>query len=207
MFYQILDQKRQNILPLLKNFKKDFYLAGGTALALYFGHRKSIDFDFFTPKVINTAQLFEKNLELFGKDNVKKIQEEKNTLTIFVQEDIKISFFSYQYSLLEQLKEEKFLFLASVLDIAAMKLAAILSRSTQKDFVDLYFILQKYSLEEILKHTEIKFKDTNNILFLKALTFFDDVEEDPVDFIENKRVDFIKIKNFLIETVKSYNLY
>lgn len=60
MFYNILDKKRKDILPLFKSFKKDFYLAGGTALALQVGHRDSIDFDFFTQKTINTITLFKK---------------------------------------------------------------------------------------------------------------------------------------------------
>lgn len=58
MFYNILDKKRLEILPLLENFKKDFYLAGGTGLALQLGHRDSIDFDFFSLGKVDTVKLF-----------------------------------------------------------------------------------------------------------------------------------------------------
>ena len=205
LFYEILDRKRHEMLPTLRHFKQDFYLAGGTALALQIGHRKSIDFDFFTSKSIDTSELFEKSLEIFAPNEVLKIQEEKNTLSLFVNKNIKMSFFKYKYPLMEKLKEEKSLRLASILDIAAMKLAAIISRSTQKDFVDLYFVLQNYPLEEVLLVAKNKFKDTNDILFLKAMTFFDDIEEDPVEFASDKKIEFTEIKNFLVQTVKKYN--
>jgi len=205
LFYEILDRERREMLPILKNFKQDFYLAGGTSLALQIGHRKSIDFDFFTSKSIDTSELFEKSLEIFTPNEVLKIQEEKNTLSLFVNKNIKISFFKYKYPLVKKLKEEKSFQLASILDIAAMKLAAIISRSTQKDFVDLYFILQNHSLEEVLLVAKEKFKDINDILFLKAMTFFDDIEEDPVEFVSNKKIEFSEIKNFLVQAVKKYN--
>jgi len=95
IFYQILDKKRQTILLSLKIFKDDFYLAGGTSLALQIGHRISIDFDFFTIKEINTIKLFDRILEIFPQKKIIKTQEEKNTLTIFIDHDIKISFFTY----------------------------------------------------------------------------------------------------------------
>ena len=76
MFYNILDKKRKNILPFLKNFKSDFYLAGGTALALQIGHRDSIDFDFFAPQDIDTKKLFEKIRDIFQDFEISKIQEE-----------------------------------------------------------------------------------------------------------------------------------
>jgi hypothetical protein len=80
MFYNILDKKRLAILPLLKNFKADFYLAGGTGLALQLGHRDSIDFDFFLPKNIDTPKLFFTIRYIFKNHKILKVQEEKNTL-------------------------------------------------------------------------------------------------------------------------------
>lgn len=78
MFYEILDKKRQKILPFLKRFKNDFYLAGGTALALQIGHRDSIDFDFFTRNDIDTAKLFLNIKEALTGHAIYKIQEERN---------------------------------------------------------------------------------------------------------------------------------
>ena len=73
MHYEILNKKRRDILLLLHNFKKDFYLAGGTALALQLGHRDSIDFNFFSLKNLNTNKLFEQIKEFFLDYKILKI--------------------------------------------------------------------------------------------------------------------------------------
>ncbi len=176
MFYNILDKKRLDILPLFKNFKDDFYLAGGTALALQIGHRDSIDFDFFTEKEFDTKILFNKLQGVFKGGNIKKVQEEKNTLTVVVDNDIKISFFTYQYPLLNELIVEENFRLASAQDIACMKLSAIISRSTMKDYVDLFFVLQFVGLSELFKGATEKFPEIDINLVLKSLVYFDDIK-------------------------------
>ena len=77
MFYDILDEKRIKILPKLKFLKEEFYLAGGTALALQIGHRDSIDFDFFKQEKLDTEKLFYKIKNVFKEHKILKIQEEK----------------------------------------------------------------------------------------------------------------------------------
>ena len=77
MFYNILDKKRLDILPLFKNFKRDFYLAGDTSIALQIGHRDSVDFDFFGPENIDTKKLFEEISNTFKNYKILKKQEEK----------------------------------------------------------------------------------------------------------------------------------
>jgi hypothetical protein len=94
MFYNILDKKRLDILPLFRIFMSRFYLAGGTGLALQIGHRDSIDFDFFTMEDINTKELFEQLRDIFKGHKLLKIQEEPNTLTLLIDESVKISFFT-----------------------------------------------------------------------------------------------------------------
>ena len=95
MFYDILDKKRLAVLPLLAAYKKDFYLAGGTALALQLGHRDSVDFDFFSTNEFDTSALFQETRNVFKGHSLTKIQEEKNTLTVLIDEDIKLSFFTF----------------------------------------------------------------------------------------------------------------
>ena len=203
MYYDILDKKRLDILPLLKEFKSDFYLAGGTALALQIGHRDSVDFDFFSQNNIDTEKLFLKLKEVFLKHKIIKIQEEKNTLTILVDENIKISFFSYDYELLEAKHDEENIFLASIEDIACMKLSAILSRATNKDYIDLYYILKNISLENLLFLAKKKFADIDTNLILKSLVYFEDVLIEPIIFKHNKQVDFEKVKEFLVGGIKA----
>ncbi len=204
MFYDILDENRKNILPLLKNLKSDFYLVGGTALALQLGHRDSIDFDFFTENDFDTEVLFERLQDIFKEYSIKKIQEEKNTLTIIVDNDIKLSFFTYKYPLVKPIIEEEFLRLASVEDIACMKLSAIVSRATEKDYVDLYFILQEYELADLLKLTAQKFLSLDETLIVKSLTYFTDITEEEIIFKHQQNISFSKVKTFLKTKVQEY---
>lgn len=202
MFYEILDKKRRDVLPLLKSFKDYFYLAGGTALALQIGHRDSVDFDFFTKNKIDTQNLFTKIKEIFSKNTVLKTQEEKNTLSVLIDDNIKLSFFTYEYDLLLDLHLEENLNLASVEDIACMKLSAILSRATNKDYIDLYYIFQSKSFEKILKLAEKKFPDIDVNLILKSLVYFEDVEMEAIDFKNEREVDFEEVKKYLREVVR-----
>ena len=207
MFYDILDKKRLDILPLLKIFKKDFYLAGGTSLALQIGHRDSIDFDFFRQGNLDTKKIFEQIQDIFYEHKIIKVQEEKNTLTVLIDEDIKLSFFSYKYKTLKPLIDEKYLSLASVEDIACMKLSAILSRATNKDYIDLFYIFKKYNIDEILNLAKEKFDDIDINLVLKSLVYFGDVEFEPIVFKHNAKVEFDEIKNFLISLLKKRNSF
>ena len=204
MFYDILDENRKSILPLLKNLKSDFYLVRGTALALQLGHRDSIDFDFFTENDFSTEVLFERLQDIFKEYSIKKIQEEENTLTIIVDDDIKLSFFTYKYPLVKPLIEEEFLRLASVEDIACMKLSAIVSRATEKDYIDLYFILQEYELADLLKLADQKFSVLDEVLILKSLTYFADVVEEEIIFKHQQNISFSKVKTFLKTEVQKY---
>jgi len=202
MFYNILDKKRLDILPLFKNFKRDFYLAGGTALALQIGHRDSIDFDFFGPENIDTKQLFAEISEIFKNRKILKTQEEKNTLTVFIDNDIKLSFFGYKYKLLNNTIEDDNLRLASIEDIACMKLSAITSRASNKDYIDLYYILQDKKLKDLLEKASEKFPDLDASLILKSVVYFADIENEPIIFKNNNFVDMEKVEQFLKEKVK-----
>lgn len=206
IFYNILNKKRLKFLPLFKNFKKDFYLAGGTALALQIGHRDSIDFDFFTKKDIDTKKLFEEIKRIFKDYKIIKVQEERNTLSVIVNNTIKLSFFTYKYNLVEQLVKTEYFNFASIIDIACMKLSAIINRAVNKDYVDLYYILQKITLFTLLDKMKWKFPDIDINLASKSLIFFSDVEQEPLRFRNNNKVSFKKIKDYFKKEIKKlYN--
>lgn len=202
MFYNILDEKRIRALPLFSNFKKVFYLGGGTALALQIGHRDSVDFDFFSNKDIDTKKLFSKIQEIFKEHKLLKIQEEKNTLTVIIDDTIKVSFFTYKYKLLNEAIDEKNIRLASIEDIGCMKLSAITGRASNKDYIDLYYILQNTELNSLLNSALRKFPDIDKNLFLKSLVYFEDIEIEPIIFKNDNYVDFEEIKKFLKREVK-----
>jgi len=180
-----------------------FYLAGGTALALQIGHRQSIDFDFFLTGDFNISEL-DDYLSTIGK--FQRIAEEKNTLHGLL-EGINISFIGYKYPLLEKPIEDDFIRIANLIDIACMKLSAITARGSKKDFIDLFFILKSYSLEELFKYFEKKYQlpDYEYVL-LKALVYFTDAEEDPMPVMLTK-VTWEDVKEKIIETVRKFKVY
>ncbi len=190
------------MLPLFKAFKKEFYLAGGTALALQIGHRDSIDFDFFCEKDFDPQVLLKKIKDIFSAHKVTRIQEERNTLTILVNGKVKISFFTYNYPLLQNKVEEKYIDLASIRDIALMKMSAVLSRASYKDYIDLYFILQDYDLAGLINDIPDKFNDLDANMVLKSLVYFNDVETEPILFLPGQEVDFEIVKKFLVARVR-----
>jgi len=205
MFYDILDEKRLAILPLLKNFKDGYYLAGGTGLALQLGHRDSIDFDFFSQENIDTEKLFSQIAEVFNGRKIVKVQEEKNSLAVFIDEDIKLSFLSYKYKLIDDVADEENIRIASVPDIACMKLAAIVSRAANKDYIDLYFILKIFSLEDILDKMNEKMPSLDINLVLKSLVYFKDISAEPIKFKNNNDASIEAVENFLVEKVSDLN--
>ncbi len=203
MYYKILNKKRQLILPFLKNFKNDFYLAGGTGLAMQIGHRDSIDFDFFTPRDFDTKKLFSSLKEVFTGYKIVKIQEEKNTLTVLIDQEIKLSFFTYKYPLLKKTINEDNLHIASIEDIGCMKLSAITGRASNKDYVDINFILQTIGLKTLLKHAAKKFPDLDGNLILKSLVYFNDIEKERIIYKNHNQVSFKRIAEFLTKEVNS----
>ena len=205
MFYNILDEKRLKLLPLFKSFKADFYLGGGTALALQIGHRDSIDFDFFGPKELDTKKLFVRIKEVFSEQEVLKIQEEADTLTALIA-GVKISFFGYPYGPIDEIIEEENIRLASVKEIGCMKLSAITGRASNKDYIDLYYILQKTELKDLLQSCFEKFPDLDRNLILKSLVYFKDVGMEAIAFKNNNHVDFEEVEEFLIKEVKKIEI-
>lgn len=203
MFYNILDKKRIDILPLFQSFKNDFYLAGGTSLALQIGHRDSVDFDFFIEKDLNTGKLFEELRKIFEGHKLLKIQEETNTLTVLIDSSIKVSFFTYRYKLIDKIiSDENFTF-ASVADIGCMKLSAITGRATSKDYIDLYFILKQLSLPDLLDKVRKKYPELDQNLILKSLVYFEDIITEKMIFKNNNSIAFEEVKEKLKSAVKN----
>lgn len=187
MHPETIDKKTESVLAKIKNLPwiKNFYLAGGTALALQLGHRESIDLDFFSVADFS-VQKIKTDLSKIGKLAVD--YEEKGTLSGAL-DGVKISFFHYDYNQLFPLISYGGIFLADERDIAAMKIDTISSRGSRKDFVDIYFLMKEYGLEEIIGFFENKYKNIhyNKLHILKSLVYFTDAENDPQPLM---RADF-----------------
>lgn len=160
----------------------------------------SDDFDFFTPKNLNPENI-KQELSLIGKYNIS--YEENNTFHCTLNY-VKLSFLTFRYSLLGEIQRYNRLNLCSLRDIACMKLSAILSRGTKRDFIDFYFLLQKMNIREVLIDYKNKFGENNfNLpLIKKSLIFFEDAEEQlpPVMIIKTEWND---IKKFFLELDKT----
>lgn len=204
----ILDEERKKILPLLSKIKQlNFYLAGGTALALQLGHRDSIDFDFFREGSFDTKEFFKSLSEIFSGYKINLTQDEEDTLSLELNEAIKFSFFRYNYPLINELnKELEFFPLASITDIGCMKLAAIRDRAVLKDYVDLYYILKNIDLITLIEAVKNKYPSIDPNIFLKGMTYTDDVLLEKVDFKKGYEIDLKTINNFLNQKVKQYYL-
>ena len=198
LYPDILDKNQKNILSRLFFLKKyGFYLAGGTALALEFGHRTSVDLDFFIPKHFDSEALFA-DLEQEFRNNIKETSEEKDTLFVKIL-DIDVSFFWYKYKPIDAFVQFEKISLSSIKDIAAMKLLAITHRPAVRDYVDIFYLLKSFNLPEIFSFADKKYPNFNDYLALRALTYFEDVTE-----TEGKRPIKITDPDFSWEEAKRY---
>jgi hypothetical protein len=204
MHWDILDAERTDFLPSL-SWTRDaaFYLAGGTALAIHLGHRDSVDFDFFKHGSIDPDEVLIRCTDASTLDIVVT-RKEPNTLSVIAGGAIRLSFFGYRYGLVEALVDTPHLRLASVRDIACMKLSAITSRSVEKDYVDLYYILRQQQLAATLDDMRRILPTLDPALVLKALVYFDDITPEAIKFKPGYEVDFETVKQFLQHQVSSY---
>jgi len=183
-----------------------FYLAGGTALALQIGHRTSVDFDFYAKDSFDSLDLLAALRSQIPELRVQTQQEK--TLRV-LSGDTEISFFAYPYELIRLTIPLDRFELASIEDIAAMKLIAIVQRGTQRDFVDIYFLLQRFSLKELIGFVKEKFSGYQETLLLRALVYFDDAENAAARKgvrILTDDYSWQKAKDYIVSEVKKYQL-
>ena len=200
MHSDILTKTQADLLPLVKQFNSSFYLVGGTALALQLGHRRSIDFDLFTDKAFDSISI---------RTTIKKqhhtinriLIETKTEFTLFV-DNIKMTFYVYPYAMKHQINFEKIVSLPDIITIAAMKAFALGRRAKWKDYVDLYFILQHYSLKEIVSKARKYYPagEFDEKLFREQLAYFKDLDySEPIEYMPGFAVDESLIKKNLTE--------
>lgn len=174
LLYHTVEPHTLELLKKLseKSFLSEARLAGGTALALQYGHRASVDLDFFGNIDGDSIDLKEQLREI-GKISI--IKESKN-INVFLLDGIKVDFINHSYQWIDHAISEDKIVLASPQDIAAMKINAIEGRGTKKDFIDLYFLLKHYSLQEILGFYQKKYPEYSLFRALMSLTYFEDAE-------------------------------
>ena len=198
--YQTISPATRDLLKELQalDFLKDCRLVGGTSLALQLGHRSSVDLDFFGT-LPDSSEEFVGAMQTLH--HITRIKESAN-IHIYLIDDVKVDVVNYKYHWLDDPLLEDGLILAGVRDIAAMKIAAIVGRGTKKDFIDLYFLLKKYSLRDMLGFYMEKYPDGSLFIALKSLCYFEDAESDPMPYMFEK-VDWDSIKSCILGAVSS----
>lgn len=178
MFTKTLLPNTMGAIKLISGNKiiQNAYLAGGTALALQLGHRISVDLDFFT-KIDFDEKILSRDLTVIK--NFKQDGLARKTVWGNIGK-IKFSYFYYKYPLLKKTILFEGIQLASLEDIAAMKINAVEDRGTKRDFIDLYFLAQKFNLEKMLEFYNEKYKTLDDHLYsiLRSLDYFADAEAD-----------------------------
>jgi len=198
MFPNILTENQLKILPLLEPFNEGYYLAGGTAIALHIGHRKSIDFDLFTAGRIK-RKIIKNWINHLSVEPVTLLHEQDDQIHITI-ENVRVTFFSFPFELKCSENIHGFM-MPSLITLSALKAFALGGRAKWKDYVDLFFILSNYfSLKEVIGRADELFTGKfNGRLFRNQLRYFDDIDyEEKVEYLV-KPVPEEKIKEFLTD--------
>lgn len=175
MHQEILNKQQVELLPLMAQFKREYYLVGGTAIALYIGHRRSIDFDLFKLNSINHKRNLDKIL-VSGHHSIvtRRVAEQMNLIV----NGVKVTFFQYPFPVIPDNRFETYFRIPSLLQLAAMKAYALGRRSKWKDYVDLYFLLKNhFTLAEISDCANDLFGDLySEKMFRAQLCYFEDID-------------------------------
>ena len=202
MHKEILNDKQLELLPIMAGFRREYYLVGGTAIALYIGHRRSIDFDMFKASAINHKKNLDKLTAAgFHSTITRRVEEQMNLIV----NEVKVTFFQYPFPVQATEKFESYFRLPSLLQLAAMKAYALGRRSKWKDYVDLYFLLKEhFSIEEISECANNLFGDLySEKMFRAQLCYFEDVDySEEVDYLLPIPPSNDEIKDSLVEMVQ-----
>lgn len=184
---------------IMNAFSKDalsaeFYLAGGTALALQLGHRLSVDLDYFSPTQSDIPALTEP-LRRALKDYSPILSDSSWGNLVFLADNVRVGFYGYGYELVRPLVDTEVGRLASMEDIGLMKMDALLARASRKDFHDLYAICQQISLRELFDLAPRKYPSVRDFeaQVTRHMVYFDRAEQEkPLPLIENVEWETVK---------------
>lgn len=201
---ETIDQPTLELLKELqqKKYLQSFSLVGGTALALHYGHRKSVDIDLFSDFSFDTGKLLE---NLTSDFKFQLFFTAQSTIKGSIN-GVQIDIIAHRYPLLSPPVTAEGISILAVEDIAAMKLNAIaVSGQRVKDFIDIYYLLDYFSLAELFSFYKKKYTQYNEVNVIKSITWFNDVVMDdwPV-ILKDKNLKWDSIKNRIVKETKKY---
>lgn len=208
MHPEALKEQSKPIFSQLKQFP-EFYLAGGTALALQIGHRVSVDFDLFSDYEIEKA-LLSRVKKAYPSSAVNMSVNNPDELTLFIA-NTKVTFLYYPFPTLFDAIVYEGIKLLSVKELAATKAYTIGRRGSYKDYIDLYFVFSEKhaTLDEVVELAKRKYGDEFNArLFLEQLIYLVDIEDMAIEFLRGSSFDFdkVKLENFFASEIKKIKL-
>ena len=196
---EILTAEQLELLPLVKSFSKDFGLVGGTAIAIFIGHRRSIDFDLFTDKEFDNWKIRRKILQFKKIDSV--LRDEDGQYAVVIHK-VRFTFFCYPFKISFSSNFDKVIGLPDLLTLAAMKAYALGRRAKWKDYVDLYFVMKDYyDISKVIKKARLIYgAEFNEKLFRAQLSYFKDIDyTEKVDYLKGFEVDEEIVKKELTD--------
>lgn len=175
-----------------------FALAGGTSLAMRFGHRVSVDLDLFTDEAFNADTLFAALAQRFP--TTLKVDEAPNTLSLVI-DGVRVDALAHRYRLLRPFETLEGFRFHSVEDVAAMKMGAVSSRGAKKDFWDVAELLKHFSLPKLLGFFAEKYPNSDIGYVVRSLTYFEDAETQANPLSLNE-MDWESVKQHMVESVR-----
>jgi len=169
---------------VFENLDPEYYLAGGTALALQLGHRKSVDLDYFIANPIDTLALKNKLAEIFSETTVEILFETKDTLWCVI-DGVNVSFISRFDALLEMPQPADSFRLAGIKDITVMKLVAICGREEYKDYFDLACIAKETDVRSWISWWQEVYPEQDIMSWAVALSAVDSIQKIPLEIAED----------------------
>jgi hypothetical protein len=199
MHEEVLSESQKELLPLISSFSADFGLIGGTAVALQWGHRRSIDFDLVTFSQLDSDRIRGKIRDKYQIDSVMVNETNEYTLVI---NGVKTTFLSYPFRFSLDVNFHEFIKMPDLIALASIKAYALGRRAKWKDYVDLYFILNKYSFDIVVKRAKTIFgNEFNERLFREELSYFDDIDyTEEIDYMRGFEVEDEAVKQMLSKT-------
>lgn len=199
MHKEILNKNQIELLHLVQKFKREFYLVGGTAIALHIGHRQSIDFDLFKMKKLYHLRIINKISDNNYAYTISRRVDEQLNLII---NDVMFTFLEYPFNIKADYLFESYIKLPSLLQLSAMKAYALGRRSKWKDYVDLFFVMKNhYSISDIINEANSIFNELfSEKLFRAQLCYFEDIDySEEVNYIIENPPSQNEIQDFLCE--------
>lgn len=201
MHKEVLNKNQVALFPVIKEFSTTFGLVGGTAVALYLGHRRSIDFDLFTNINFSNDKLRNTIRNQF--EITQTLVDDPDELTV-IANFVKLTFYKYPFKLDYAEDFEDIVKLPPLLTLAAMKAFALGRRAKWKDYVDLHFIFDLYGIHKVIKKAKEMFSsEFNERLFRTQLAYFDDIDySEEIEYMPG----FSVLNSVIKEKLKSFSL-